>query len=178
MRSCLFSVHSRPMARGGVEPPPPPYQSDMLPLQHRASQSGWPESNCAISCSRRTRVTITLHPETSQNGRIRTGGLLAPGPNRLLAGSVPADFQALLRSETNSSSGNRTPSSAVKERHPGPVDERAVCAHRVRKWVGWCSLQLTTAFRQPALGAGWLQLLLQVFSLVLNHLSYRPVETR
>ena len=166
--SCLFSVHLRPMARGGVEPPLPPYQSDMLPLQHRALQSGWPESNCAVSCSRRTRVTITLHPETNQNGRIRTGGLLDPDQ---------ADFQALLRSETNSSSGNRTPSSALKGQHPGPVDERAVCAQRVRKWVGWCSFQLTTALRQPALGAGRLQLLLQVFSLALNHLSYRPVET-
>ena len=30
----------KPVARGGVEPPLPPYQSDMLPLQHRAANRG------------------------------------------------------------------------------------------------------------------------------------------
>lgn len=115
----VLLMNQRGVARGGVEPPLPPYQSDMLPLQHRAGfqrgarnpergttgynrfvprsafrvprlQSGWPESNCAVSCSRRTRVAITLHP-ASQNGRIRTGGLLAPSQ---------ADFQALPRSDS------------------------------------------------------------------------------
>ena len=55
-------------------------------------------------------------PRLNQNGRIRTGDLLAPDQ---------ADFQAFPRSESNSSSGSRTPSSALKGQHPRPVDERA-----------------------------------------------------
>src|SRR5262245_42517921 len=38
--SLLLYRGSAAMARGGVEPPLPPYQSDMLPLQHRAANRG------------------------------------------------------------------------------------------------------------------------------------------
>lgn len=90
------------MARGGVEPPLPPYQSDMLPLQHRAGAGdrlsafvsparltfvpiGKVGIEPTVSCSQGTRVTITLHP-----GKVLT-----------------------------SSSGNRTPLSALKGQDPG-----------------------------------------------------------
>ena len=149
-----------PMARGGVEPPLPPYQSDMLPLQHRAGSRGG-QNRTALSRAPATtalrggarRVTITLHPES-----VRTAGFepaISWPPTRR---PIPLSRgQALPRSESNSSSGNRTPSSALKGQYPGPVDERAVCAHRMRKWVGWCS--------NPRL---------QVFNLALHRLSYRP----
>ena len=125
---------SHSVARGGVEPPPPPYQSDMLPLQHRAANRGG-GNRTALSRAPATtanrggarRVAITLHPVKSERP---DSNQRSPGPptNPARAGSVPADFQALPRSAISSSSGNRTPSSAVKGQHPGPVDERAVRA--------------------------------------------------
>ena len=81
------------MARGGVESRLksglPPYQSDMLPLEHRAEIG---VARIELRC-----LVLPTHaghhypsPRKSQNGRIRTGGLLAPDQ---------ADFQALPRSE-------------------------------------------------------------------------------
>jgi hypothetical protein len=75
----------------GVEPPLPPYQSDMLPLQHRAAIRGG---------GNRTRCYV----------RPRHVGHHYPSPRS---------------PNSNSSSGSRTPSSALKGQHPRPVDERA-----------------------------------------------------
>ena len=92
-----------------------------------------------------------------------------------------------LKPHSNSSSGSRPPPSAVKGQHPGPIDERAMSFRipdfefedksvavafaptvafkiqnpnsEIREWVGWCS--------NPRL---------QVFSLALHRLSYRPLQ--
>lgn len=93
-----------PVARGGVEPPLPPYQSGMLPLQHQAANRGG---------GNRIRCYVRPRPP-----------LFAAVP-----GGPPLPFTP--HSQTlysNSSSGNRTPSSALKGQYPGPVDERAVRA--------------------------------------------------
>ncbi len=60
---------------------------------------------------------LHLYPNISQNGWIRTSVLLPPRQAR---------YQTSLRSESSSPYGNRTHLSALKERYPSPIDERAV----------------------------------------------------
>ena len=71
------------------------------------------------------------------------------------------DDQASLRSVSvvvSSPYGNRTHLSALKERYPSPIDERAVlCAYTERKWAGRRSNPRLRFFRPP-----------------LCHLSYQP----
>jgi hypothetical protein len=106
--SFRVSFRQRGVARGGVEPPLPPYQSDMLPLQHRAANRGG---------GNRTRCYV----------RPRHVGHHYPSP----------------RSSFSSSSGNRTPSSALKGQYPGPVDERAVRARFARGGSGGARIHVS-----------------------------------
>lgn len=97
-------------------------------------------------------TAIGLLPRRAPRLRGRLGGLSCLLP-RHVGYRYPT---SRIVSRFSSSSGNRTPLSALKGQYPGPIDERAVCA-TVAQWVRWRS--------NPRL---------RVFSPALIRLSYRP----
>ena len=69
----IISFQGSKIAWGGVEPPLPPYQSDVLPLHHRAPllfcRIGTVGIEPTLSCSQDTRATGAPHPEQTAVAR-------------------------------------------------------------------------------------------------------------
>ena len=93
------------VARGGVEPPPPPYQNDVLPLHHRA-KSGWSESNRPARGPRPRGAPLPNIPSNAPHGiRTRIAGLKGrdPGPldERGVSASGPGGARILVCGASN-----------------------------------------------------------------------------
>lgn len=118
----LFPVcGTDPVARGGVEPPPPPYQSDMLPLHHRAacSRDGGTRTH-ALRGPRPRGLPLPYIPSRT----VGTAGV-EPAFSRPPTGRDAPSPRSDPKSLPSSPYGSRTHLAAVKERHPVPIDERA-----------------------------------------------------